>query len=380
MIQRLFNPPKKQSYFVFGPRGTGKSQFLRDLYPEAVTLDFLDEKTQFDYSVHPENLESVVEAMSDHEVLVIDEVQRAPMVLAKIHQIMEDPKFPKIIFVLTGSSARKLKREGVDLLAGRALVKTMHPFVASELGKSHFSFETRLRLGMLPLVWAAANKKETLDSYIALYLKEEVKAERLVKNLSAFSRFLEAMTYSHGEVLNLSNMSRESGVKRSTCDGYLEILEDLLLGYRIPIFKKKNRKQTIDSDKFYFFDSGVFQALKPKGPLDDPSSTLGPALEGFVEQHLRAWVNYRNKNEQIYYWRTKSGNEVDFVIYGENTFQAIEVKNSVNVRNSDLSGLKSFISDYPQASPFLLYRGDKRLKIGNIKCIPVEDFLLSELN
>jgi predicted AAA+ superfamily ATPase len=185
------------------------------------------------------------------------------------------------------------------------------------------------------------------------------------------------MTYSHAEVLNLSNISRECGVKRSTCDGYLEILEDLLLGYRVPVFKKKNRKQTVDSDKFYYFDSGVYQTLKPRGPLDDQGATAGPALEGFVEQHLRAWVAHRNDGDNIYYWRTKSGNEVDFVIYGPNIFLAIEVKNCSKVQKADLSGLKSFLDDYPMAQAIFCYRGKDPERHGDIECIPVEKFLMT---
>lgn len=373
-IKRAFLPPNDQSYFLFGPRGSGKSQFLKDFYKNVTVLDLLDDKTHIQYSSHPEKLEPLVLAMKDKEILVIDEVQKAPNLLAKIHQLMEDNNFPNITYILTGSSSRKLKRQGIDLMAGRAIVRRMHPFIASELGPL-FNLEERLSLGMLPLVWGSNNPKETLESYIALYLREEVKMERLVKNLESFSRFLEAMSYSHGEVLNLSNVSRDCGVKRSTCDGHLEILEDLLLGYRLPIFKKKNRKQTIDSDKFYFFDTGVYQALKPQGPLDDPGTTKGPALEGFVEQHLRSWISYRNNGDNMFYWRTKAGNEVDFVLYGPDLFEAIEVKNSRSIKKSDLSGLSSFLEDYPQANATLLYRGKNKEIHHGITCVPVEDYL-----
>lgn len=373
-IHRSLKPPEKRSFFLFGPRGTGKSHFLRSYYRDAKTIDLLDEKTLMDFSAHPERLEAVVSAMANGEVLVIEEVQKAPNLLSKIHQLIEEPRFPNVYFALTGSSVRKLQREGVDLLAGRAVLKTLHPFTAGELGEN-FNLEKHLALGMLPLVWSSPNPQATLESYVALYLKEEVKAERLVKNLATFTRFLEAMTFSHGEVLNLSNVARESGVKRSTCDGHLEVLEDLLLGYRIPIFKKRNRKQTVDSDKFYFFDSGVYQSLKPSGPLDDPGATKGPAFEGFIEQHLRASISYRNCGEEMFYWRTKAGNEVDFVVYGPDRFDAVEVKNSTNIRPKDLSGLKSFLADYPEAQAKLVYRGNHRQKIGNITCIPAEDFL-----
>lgn len=374
IIRRQFSPPEHQSYFLFGPRGTGKSQLLGMIYPHAKFLDLLDDKTQIEYSVHPERLEPLVLGMKDDEVLVIDEVQRAPQLLSKIHQLIEDKKYPRITFILTGSSSRKLKRMGVDLLGGRAVVKTLHPFTVKELGET-FNLESALNLGMIPLILGAKKPNDTLNSYIALYLKEEVKQERVVQHLESFYRFLEAMAFSHGEVLNLSNVSRDCGVKRSTCDGHLSILEDLLLGYRIPPFKIKNRKQTIESEKFYYFDCGVFNALRPRGPLDDKSQRIGQALEGFIEQNLRAWISYRNRNEKIYFWRTRAGNEVDFIIYGEDLFEAIEVKNTKKISREDLSGLNSFLDDYPQAKAILVFRGENTEQHGKITCVPVEKFL-----
>jgi len=376
-ISRNFTPlTKASSYFLFGPRGTGKSTFLREQYQNAKVVDLLDDKTYVSLNNDPARLEPIIQSMHKGEVLIIDEVQKSPALLSKIHQIMESPAFPKIQFILTGSSSRKLKQKGADLLAGRAIIKTMHPFMASELGK-HFNLESSLELGLVPVVWSSLNPSETLSSYIALYLREEVKQEQLVRNLEAFSRFLEAMSFSHGEILNLSNVARECSVKRSTIEGYLEVLEDLLLGYRISSFKKRNRKQTIESEKFYFFDTGVFRSLRPTGPLDPQETSVGQALEGLVMQNLKAWIAYRNKNEQIYFWRTKSSNEVDFVIYGPKTFMAIEVKNSNKLSNDHFSGLKSFKEDYPEAECILLYRGKMREKRFGIDCVPVSEFLLS---
>jgi len=375
LIPRFYTPEKKQSFFLFGPRGTGKSFFLKNFFPNALVIDLLDDATFLKFSNDPSRLGPIVHSLKDGDVLIIDEVQKAPQLLSKIHQLIEDDKFPQIQYILTGSSSRKLKRVGTDLLGGRAILNFMHPFMASEL-KEKFSLKKNLELGLLPVVLGAANPEATLASYIAVYLREEVKQEGLVKNLESFSRFLEVMSFSHGEVMNLSNIARECSIKRSTIDGYLEVLEDLLIAYRIPCFKKKNRKLTIDTDKFYYFDVGVFKSLRPNGPLDDPKSLLGPALEGLVIQNLKAWISYRKQREELYYWRTKAGNEVDVIIYGPQIFWAIEIKNSSKFSKSDLSGLESFNEDYPSAECFFLYRGENKEKHGKIKCLPIEEFLL----
>ncbi|OPX33801.1 MAG: hypothetical protein B1H12_11265 [Desulfobacteraceae bacterium 4484_190.2] len=277
-------------------------------------------------------------------------------------------------FVLTGSSARKLKRSGVDLLAGRAVVKTMHPFMATELGEA-FSLEKALRIGMVPLVNDARNPQEAINAYVTVYLREEVQMEGLVRNIGAFSRFLESASLSHGALLNIANIARDSQVERKTVEGYVAILEDLLLAFRIPIFTKRAKRRLSSHPKFYYFDSGVFRSVRPAGPLDAPQEIDGAALEGLVAQHLRAWNAYRQDECTLYFWRTKSGNEVDFVLYGKDTFCAIEVKNTEKVHPKMLNGLLAFQKDYPEADTCLLYRGKDRLKIKNTLCLPCDDFL-----
>lgn len=374
MFKRHFVGPAKQSYFLFGPRGVGKSRYLKQAYPKATSIDLLLEKNLLMYVSQPERLETLVLSLKNNSTIIIDEVQKAPQLLSTVHHILESDDFPKVQFVLTGSSARKLKAQGVDLLAGRALVKSMHPFMATELG-SKFSLSKVLETGLIPLVWSSENPVETLDSYIGIYLKEEVKQEGLVRKVESFSRFLEVMCFSHAEIINLSNISRESGIKRTTLDGYMSILEDLLLGYRVHSFKIKNRKQTVESEKFYYFDIGVFKSLCPSGILENPEQFKGQALEGLVAQHLRAWTSYRNKKENLYFWRTAADTEVDFVVYGPNTFFAVEVKSSKTIKKEYLSGLKSFAEDYPKATRYFLYMGKEEHTINGIKCMPVELFL-----
>jgi predicted AAA+ superfamily ATPase len=289
------------------------------------------------------------------------------------HLLIEEKR--GIQFIFTGSSARKLRRAGVNLLGGRAAQKSLHPFMAAELGE-HFSLETALRLGMLPVVCAAKVPEDILRAYNGLYLREEVQMEGLVRNVGSFSRFLEAISFSQAGVLNLANVARECHVNRKTVEGYLEILEDLLLAFRVPVFARRAKRELAVHPKFFFFDAGVYRVNRPAGPLDSSSEIDGAALEGLVAQHLRAWCDYSAGDHRLHYWQTRSRVEVDFVVYGESHFHAIEVKNSDQVRPEDLRGLKSFGEDFPESTRWLLYRGRERLLRDGVLCVPCEAFLL----
>lgn len=371
--KRLFSIPK-ESFLLLGPRGTGKSMFLRECLPDACYIDFLEPETTRLYSAKPERLREVVYGNKNTKQFILDEIQKVPEILAVVHELIEAKK--GLQFILTGSSARKLKRTGVDLLAGRALFCKMHPFTASELGKN-FSLEKALNIGLLPLVYFKEEPLETLRAYLGLYIKEEISAEGFIRNIGNFSRFLEAASFSHGSILNTSNIARESGVERKTVEGYLSVLEDLLLSFSLPVFSKKAKRDLIAHRKFYFFDTGVYRHIRPKGPLDSPEEMTGPLLEGLVAQNLRAHIDYFNKDCSLFYWRTRSGVEVDFVLYGEKTFKAIEVKNSGKIKDSDLKGLNTFLGDYQNCEAIFLYRGKEKLQKGKILCMPVEEFLMS---
>lgn len=369
---RFFRDPGGH-YFLFGPRGTGKTTWLHSAYPDALWLDLLAPEVHRSYAARPELLQDLVLGNPQPRVVVIDEIQKAPDLLDAVHLLIERKTGHR--FVLTGSSARKLRRAGVNLLAGRALLRAMHPFMAAELGE-RFDLTRALSLGLVPLVWADERPAEVLKAYVGIYLREEVQAEALVRSVGSFARFLEALSFSHASALNLAEVARECEVSRTTVADYLQIVEDLLLGFRLPVFTRRARRRLAAHPKFYWFDAGVFASLRPTGPLDRPEEVAGAALEGLVAQHLRAWIDYSGVDLALSFWRTKGGHEVDFVLYGGTGFWAIEVKNTSRVRPQDLRALRAFRDDYPEATVRLLYRGKDRLEIDGILCLPVEDFLI----
>jgi predicted AAA+ superfamily ATPase len=245
--------------------------------------------------------------------------------------------------------------------------------MAAELDR--FELTAALTRGLLPLVVASDRPDDVLRAYASLYLDQEVRMEGWARNAAAFARFLEAISFSHAAVLNVANVARECQVERKTVAAYIEVLEDLLLSFRVPVFTRRAKREMITHPKLFLFDVGVFRSLRPKGPLDRPEEIEGPALEGLVGQHLRAWLAYRDHDAELFYWRTRSGVEVDFTIYGAAGFWAIEVKNAARVRQEDLRGLEAFGTDYPQAELVLLYRGNRRERSGRIWILPVETFL-----
>lgn len=370
-LQRRFFQPPRQSFFLFGPRGTGKSTWIRHALPDALVIDLLQPDVARELAARPERLRDLVRAAPGRATVVVDEVQRVPELLNVVHALLESKDRRR--FVLMGSSARKLRRGGVNLLAGRAVVRTLHPFMAAELDR--FDFDAALSRGLVPLVVAAERPDDVLRAYASLYLDEEVRLEGWARNVGTFARFLEAISFSHAAVLNIANVARECQVERKTVAGYIEVLEDLLLSFRVPVFTRRARRETSTHPKFFLFDAGVFRSIRPRGPLDRAEEIEGAALEGLVAQHLRAWLAYRADDANLFFWRTRSGVEVDFVVYGTAGFWAIEVKNTARVRPEDLRALEAFGTDYPQAELVLLYRGDRRERRGRVWILPVDDFL-----
>lgn len=370
MYSRLLVPPKNKSFFLFGPRGTGKTTWVKSVFPKAIYIDLLESETFNRLLANPQRLEEFIPPQFDN-FIIIDEIQRVPLLLNEIHRLIEAKRYK---FILTGSSARKLRRQGHNLLAGRALTYYFHPLTAIELGKD-FNLTQALNFGTLPSIPYEEDPQKYLQSYITTYLEEEISQEGMTRNLSAFARFMETASFSQGSILNTSEVARESSVERKVVENYFSILEDLLIGCKLPAFNKRSKRRLTSKNKFYFFDTGIYQTIKPKGPLDNTDSDQGIALETLFFQNLRAVNDNLNLNYKLYYYRTATGLEVDFIAYGEKGLHAFEVKRSQKINSSSKKSLQQFHSDYPQAKCHLIYTGNKHLWQDNIEIIPITQAL-----
>lgn len=373
MFPRFFSTLERHSYFLFGPRGTGKSTWLKHHHPDAFWIDLLDPGSLRLFLAAPERLRFLLQDIPPPKTVIVDEIQKVPELLNVIHSMIEQKKGYQ--FIMTGSSARKLRSQGTNLLAGRALLRYMPPFFAGELGSS-FLLAKQLRLGMLPIVLDSSLPEEVLRAYAGIYLKEEVQSEGVVRHVGDFARFLETMSFSHASIINAANIARECQIARKTVDSYLSILNDLLLAFQLTVFRRKAKRNLTTHPKFYFFDSGVYYSIRPKNLYDVESEREGAALEGLVGQHLKAWVDAQCEGYQLNFWQTSSKVEVDFILSGPDTFLAIEVKNGMTVHPADLRGLEIFLSDYPEATALLLHRGKYKWREKNVLCCPVDEFLL----
>jgi predicted AAA+ superfamily ATPase len=372
MFHRAIELPARASVLLLGPRGTGKSTMLRAALPDATYLDLLDFALYVELLAHPGRLEAIVSAGRSRTV-VIDEVQRLPGLLDDVHRLIEGRR---LRFVLTGSSARKLRRGSANLLAGRARTMHMHPLTAAELGGA-FRIQRSLRHGQLPTAYTAPDPDRYLASYVGTYLREEVLAEALTRNLDAFSRFLVAASFAQASVLSIANVARELGIPRKTVEGYFDLLEDLLLAVRLPVFARRAKREVTAHPKFYYFDCGVYRALRPRGPLDPAEEIDGAALETLVFQELRATNDNLDLGYELSFWRTRDGREVDFVLYGERGLIALEVKRASRFRDDDLASLRAFRTDYPPARALLLYGGTRSYDVDGIRVVPLGEALRS---
>jgi len=372
MFHRTINLPLSadRSFFLFGPRGTGKTTWLKRHFPQAPFINLLQSEFHIPLSASPGRLRELIPP-DYSDWIVIDEVQRVPELLNEVHDLIESRG---LRFALTGSSARSLRRGGVNLLGGRARTWQMHPLTVREQGEA-FDFTESLRFGHLPARFSDPEPRRYLQAYIATYLKEEVAQEGLTRNLGHFSRFLETAAFSQGQTLNISSVAREAQVSRAVAENYFSILEDLLIAVSLPVFARHAKRKLISQRKFYFFDAGVFRAIRPTGPLDSEAEIDGPALETLVLQELRAINDYLALDYEISYWRTRNGLEVDFVLYGPRGLIAIEIKRSRNPGPKDTRALREFRKDYPPAQCFLFHGGDSSLHLDGIVAMPLAEAL-----
>ncbi len=371
MYSRIITPPKDKSFFLFGPRGTGKTTWVKTAFPKAIFIDLLESEVYNDLLANPQRLEKFI-PKDFKNWIIIDEVQRVPELLNEIHRLIEKNHCR---FVLTGSSARKLRTKGVNLLGGRALIYPFHQLTALELGKD-FNLKHSLNFGQLPSVYKEADPKAYLESYVKAYLREEVQQEGLTRNLGAFSRFLEAASFSQGAIVNTSSVARECGIERKVVENYFSILEGLLIGYKVPVFTKKAKRRMTAHQKFYFFDVGIYRTLRPSGPLDSPEEIEGMAIETLLFQELKAVNDCLKLGYDLFYWHTANRVEVDFVLYGKRGLKAFEVKRTSRISESMLRGLRIFQKDYPTAKSYFICGGKRRYYEGNITILPIEEALL----
>lgn len=366
--------PSKQSAFLWGARKTGKSTYLKEKFPKSIVYDFLKTDLFIEFSKNPSLLRERLLAKDSKELkepIILDEVQKIPQVLDEVHWLIENKGFR---FILCGSSARKLKKGHVNLLGGRAWRFEMFPLVSREIEK--IDLLRALNHGLIPLHYLQNDEecKRSLDAYVHDYLREEVFAEGLTRNIPAFSRFFEAFGYSHAELTNYSNIARECGVDSKTVKEYYQILVDTLLAVRLEPFKKRQSRDVITkASKYYLFDVGVAGRITRRYIADSKGAEFGKAFEHFILMELLAYRSYKGKDFNINFWRTKTGIEVDFVL--DSGRIALEVKGSARIEKKDLHGLKIFCNEFSPHKNYIVCNEKEKRVSGKIEIVPWEIFL-----
>ena len=369
MISRFLRlqDAENDSIFFFGARQTGKTTLLKQLFPDVRYYDLLLSEQFERFSRHPELLREELSAFAKDTLVIIDEIQKVPALLDEVHWLMVNKE---LRFILTGSSARKFRRSGVNLLGGRALINHLFPLVSAEL--EDFNIDRAINNGLIPRHYLVDDARRRLQGYIGTYLKVEIMEEALVRNLPSFSRFLEAAALSSGEMLVYNNVAADCGVSAVTVKAYFEILTDTLFGYLIPAYTKVVKRKLIHAPKFYLFDVGVCNYLMHRNHLQQGSPEYGHAFEHLVVQELIAYLGYQHSIDDLSYWRTGTGVEIDAVLGDAEV--GIEIKSSTEVRDAQLKGLKSFGGDYPQARLIVVSLDMYRRRKENIEIIPIREF------
>lgn len=363
--------PRKETFFLWGPRQAGKSTLLRASLPDAKWVDLLKADEFRRYTTRPELLREELAANPSVRAVVIDEVQKVPALLDEVHWLMENRK---IGFALCGSSARKVRKGHANLLGGRATRYELFGLSAVELAAA-FDLTRLLNHGYLPRVFLAERPKRLLQAYVADYLKEEVAAEGLVRNLPAFSTFLEVASLSDTEIINNSTIARECGVSSHTVQSYFEILVDTLLGRWLPAYTRRPKRRIVQSPKFYFADVGVVNILARRNELEPGSALFGKAFENWVHHELVAYNAYRERDATLSYWRLTTGSEVDFVV--DDVRAAVEAKASRKVTSDDLKGLRQLREDHPRLGSAWVVSLETKVRRTDdgITIMPVHDFV-----
>ena len=366
-------PLPRNAFFLFGPRGTGKSTWIRTRLPDAFVVNLLPPEAMLLYERDPTHFRNEVLAVARDRWIVLDEVQRVPKLLDEVHFLMEERGYKR--FALTGSSARKLRKGAANLLAGRAVVKNLFPFTTKELDFSP-PIRQLLKFGSLPLSVTAVDddaREEFLRAYVTTYLAEEIKAEALVRNLGSFSRFLAVASLAAGQRTNVSGTARDAGVSREAARGYFEVLVDTLVGTWLPAYRPRAKVKEVGLPKFYWFDAGVLNAAA--GAFDQPPAAdwQGVLLEHLVFHELRSYVHSAGLRGSLGYWATPSGSEVDFVWWHGKRLVAIEAKHGRKYRSEYRKGITSLLAS-TKAESYVVYLGDRELDVEGTRVLPAEVF------
>lgn len=362
------NKETESSLFLFGARQTGKSTILRKEFPKSVFIDLLDSELRMRLKRRPSLLYEMLKDKESNTIVVIDEIPEVPELLNEVHRLISEKD---IIFVLCGSSARKLKRKGYNTLGGRAYPCYFYPLTSNEI--TDFDLDRALTYGLLPTHYLAKNPKRLLAAYVDVYLKEEIQEEALARNLTGFHRFLEIAALTNGEIVNYANIASECGVSAQTIKSYFGILEDTLVGYMIPAYTKVMKRRLVQAPRFFFFDVGLTNHLLHRDALLRGTPEYGHAFEHFIIMELIAYIGYNHKEEKLSYWRTHTGVEVDVVI--GNAKLAIEIKSADEIAKRHMKGLKSFGDDYPDCRKIIVSLDRINRKEDDIELIYVHDFL-----
>lgn len=358
------------SYFLWGARQTGKTTWLTTEYPNCRYYDLL-RPTEFERLLrNPELLSQELDGFGEGDIVVIDEIQKLPLLLDEVHYLIQRKG---IQFVLSGSSARKLKRVGTNFLGGRASLEQMFPLVSAEI--PDFDIMRAVNNGMIPRHYAVSNPTQRLRGYIGVYLNEEIREEALARNLSTFARFLEVAAQCDGEVLVYKNVAQDCGIDHRTVKEYFAILQDTLVGYLIPGFTSSKKRRAIAAPKFYFFDVGITNYLLRRSNMALGTDAFGHAFEHFIIQELIAYIGYNHLCEQLSYWRTATGYEVDAVV-GDGRV-AIEIKAVEEAKSRHIKGLKAFSEDYPEAKLYMVTFDKYRRTLNGVSVVPAMEFLTS---
>ncbi len=367
---------KEKSYFLFGPRQTGKSSLIAHSLKEARVYNLLDNALFLDFNRNLRRLTEELNATGasalasgtrSPSVVVIDEIQRLPDLLNEVHRLIEERG---VRFLLTGSSARKLRHGGVNLLGGRARTQYFHPFIVKELGR-HFDLKRALNSGLIPSIYLSSDSNADLEAYTGNYLQQEIVAEGATRNIPAFSRFLKVSALCNATIVNFTNVANDAQVPRTTVYEYFEILKDTLIIRELPAFKKGKQRKPICSSKYYFFDTGVVRQLQGRGVLSEGTPEFGQAFETFLMHELTAYSDYK-RPVFLSFWRSTSGYEVDFII-DEHT--AIESKAKFVITPDDLRSLEAIADEHHFKRLVCVCLEKRPRKIGKIEIVPYRDFL-----